>query len=383
MSAPTPTSVSEAFTTAYGSGPEGVWAAPGRVNLIGEHTDYNDGFVLPFAIDRRAMIAVARRSEPVIRVSSKQMGLATVALEDVAPGRVNGWIAYAVGPIWALRLDGVDVGGLDIYLDSDVPVGSGLSSSAALECSVALAVADLAGIECDGERLALAAHRAEVEVAGVPCGVMDQMASMLASEAHALFLDTRTMRSEQIPLLLRAAHKALLVIDTKAPHRLVDGAYAQRRAACHRAAEVLGVTALRDVSLDQVDAAAEVLGDVGHRRARHVVTENARVLEVVSLLRDTRLGAIGPLLTASHASLRDDFEVTVPELDVAADAALSSGADGGRMTGGGFGGSIIALVDEELAEQVCSGVRDAFAREGFSPPQWFAAVPSQGATRLR
>ncbi|MEP7054756.1 MAG: galactokinase [Actinomycetota bacterium] len=379
QSAPT---ITAAFTNAFGSSPEGLWTAPGRVNVIGEHTDYNDGFVLPIAIDKRATVAVGRRSEPVIRVSSLQRGTATVTLDDVAPGRVRGWLAYAVGPVWALRQEGVEVGGLDIYLDSDVPVGSGLSSSAALECAVATAVAELAGVDFDRRRLALAAQRAEVEVAGVPCGVMDQMASMLATEAHALFLDTRTMESEQIPLPLADAQRVLLVIDTKAPHRLVDGEYAERQSACHSAAEVLGVKALRDVTLQQVDAAAGELGAVRHRRARHVVTENARVLEAVELLRSLRLDAMGPLLTASHASLRDDFEVTVPELDVAVDAAIGAGAYGARMTGGGFGGCIIALADEDRADAVFASVVEAFVRDGFNTPEWFAAVPSQGAFRL-
>ncbi|MEO6711888.1 MAG: galactokinase [Mycobacteriales bacterium] len=372
----------DAFAAAFATSPDGVWAAPGRVNLIGEHTDYNDGFVLPFGIDKRATVAVAARDGDEIRISSRQRGLATVLLDEIGPGQVTGWAAYVAGPIWALEAEGVPRRGLDIFLDSDVAPGSGLSSSAALECAVAIAVAELGGADIDRARLALAAQRAEVEVVGMPCGVMDQMASMLARESHALFLDTRSLKAEHIPLPLTTAGRALMVIDTKAPHRHTDGFYAERQAACHRAAEVLGVAALRDVSLADVDASAEALGEVGHRRARHVVTENARVIEVIELLRAKRLDAIGPLMTASHESLRDDFEVTVPELDVAVEAALVAGAFGARMTGGGFGGSIIALVDADRAGEVFDTVRAAFARESFQEPQWFLAVPSQGAERL-
>lgn len=382
MTSPMAAAASAAFTEAFGSAAEGVWAAPGRVNLIGEHTDYNDGFVLPLAIDRRATVAVARTEEPVIRISSRQRGLASVALADAAPGRVSGWAAYIAGPLWALAEEGVHIGGLDVYLDSDVPAGSGLSSSAALECAVASAVAELAGADLDRSRLALAAQRAEVEVVGMPCGIMDQMVSMLAQESHALFLDTRSLEVEHIPLPLVAQQRALLVIDTRAPHRLTDGLYAERRSACHRAAELLGVPALRDVVAADVDRAIALLGDVGHRRARHVVSENVRVLAVVALLRAGRVDDIGPLLTSSHESLRDDFEVTVPELDVAVESALAAGAIGARMTGGGFGGSIIALVDAERSELVFDAVHTAFARADFNEPEWFVAIPSQGAERL-
>ena len=382
MTTPSIASTTAAFAKAYGGEPEGIWTAPGRVNLIGEHTDYNDGFVLPLAIDRGSTVAVRRTEAPVVQVTSRQIGSVRVPLADVAPGRVRGWVSYVVGPIWALQTEGVEPRGYEIFLDSNVPLGAGLSSSAALECSIVSAVSELAGSSLDRVTLALAAQRAEIEVSGVPCGAMDQMASMLATAAHALFLDTRTMSTEQIPLPLHEAGRALLVIDSKAPHRLADGAYAERRIACHRAAELMGVAALRDVTLEQVEAAAGELGVVGHRRARHVVTENARVLEAAQLLRELRVDEIGPLLTASHASMRDDFEITVPEIDVAVEAALAAGAVGARMTGGGFGGCIIALVDAGRVDAVLAGVREAFANSSFTPPQAFVAVASQGARRL-
>jgi galactokinase len=283
---------------------------------------------------------------------------------------------------WALGQAGVELGGADLVIDGDVPAGSGLSSSAALECATATALADLHGAGLDRAALAGLARRAENEVVGVPSGVMDQMVSMLARAGHALFLDTRSLATEQVPLPLEAAGLCLVVIDTRAGHRLVDGAYADRRAACEAAAAVLGVPALRDATAEQVEAAAEALGEEGLRRARHVVTENARVLEAVRLLRAGDLDRLGPLLAASHASLRDDYEVSSPELDTAVAAAVAAGAVGARMTGAGFGGSALALVEAGLVGRVGDQVRGAFATAGFGPPAVAAVVPSDGARRL-
>ena len=375
--------VAAAFAERTGRDPEGVWAAPGRVNLIGEHTDYNDGFVLPAAIDRLVLVAAGRRAGGRLRLWSLQAGPpADLELAGIGPGRVEGWAAYPAGVAWALAQAGVELGGADLVVHGDVPAGSGLSSSAALECATATALADLHGAGLDRAALAGLARRAENEVVGVPSGAMDQMVSMLGRAGHALFLDTRSLGTEQVPLPLEAAGRCLVVIDTRAGHRLVDGAYADRRAACEAAAAVLGVPALRDATAEQVEAAAGALGDPGRRRARHVVTENARVLAAVELLRAGDLDGLGPLLGASHASLRDDYEVSSPELDTAVEAAVAAGAVGARMTGAGFGGSAIALVEAALAGRVADQARAAFAAAGFGPPEVTFVVPSDGARRL-
>jgi galactokinase len=372
-----------AFSERTGRDPEGVWAAPGRVNLIGEHTDYNDGFVLPVAIDRAVLAAAGRRGDGRLRLWSLQEDKpADLELAEVGPGRVDGWAAYLAGVAWALGQAGVPVGGADLVVDGDVPAGAGLSSSAALECATAVALAELNGADLDRPALAAVARRAENEVVGVPSGAMDQMISMLGRAGQALFLDTRSLQAEQVPLRLDAAGLRLVVIDTRAGHRLVDGAYADRRAACETAARALGVPALRDATLEQVETAAGVLGDPGLRRARHVVTENARVLEAVELLRAGDLAPLGALLTASHASLRDDFEVSSPELDAAVEAATGAGAVGARMTGAGFGGSALALVPNGLVERVAGHARSAFAAAGFAAPEVFAVAASDGARRL-
>jgi len=371
------------FRERTGRDPDGVWAAPGRVNLIGEHTDYNDGFVLPAAIDRQVVAAAGRRDGGRLRVWSLQEGPpADLELAGIGPGRVEGWAAYPAGVAWALGQAGVEVGGVDLVVDGDVPGGAGLSSSAALECATATALADLFEAGLDPVALAGVARRAENEVVGVPSGVMDQMVSMLGRAGHALFLDTRSLETEQVPLPLEAVGLCLLVLDTRAGHRLVDGAYADRRAACEAAAAALGVPALRDATLGRVEAAASELGEERFRRARHVVTENARVLAAVGLLRAGDLDRLGPLLAASHASLRDDYEVSSPELDTAVEAAVAAGAVGARMTGAGFGGSAIALVGTDLAGRVGDRVRDAFAAAGFGPPAVEAVTASDGARRL-
>ncbi|MGW9478206.1 galactokinase [Saccharomonospora azurea] len=382
--APSAATVSTAFEDAFGRRPDGVWAAPGRVNVIGEHTDYNDGFVLPMALPQGVRAAAARTADDRVRVVSLQESGEPVGFPvDVRPGDVTGWAAYVAGVVWSLRSAGHAVGGVDLAVDGDVPAGAGLSSSAALECSVACALNELFDLDIAPADLARLAQRAENDFVGMPCGVMDQMASVACEEGHLLFLDTRSLRAERVPFDTASHDRTLLVIDTRAPHRLVDGEYARRRAACEAAAETVGVRALRDVAVDDLPAVLPRLDDEQQRRVRHVVTENARVEDVVHRLRDGDLDGIGPLLTASHASLRDDYEVTVGELDAAVEAALSAGALGARMTGGGFGGCVIALVAADRAEAVFDAVREAFATAGYAEPTAFTAVPSPGAHRIQ
>jgi galactokinase len=379
------TEVASAFSTGFGGIPDGRWFAPGRVNLIGEHTDYNDGFVLPLAL-RQGVVAAARaRDDDVLRVRSVQeTDPVELRLTDIAPGTVDGWSAYVAGVAWALRERGHEVPGIDVLVDGDVPVGAGLSSSAALECAVALAWNDLADLQLPRDELAAVARSAENDVVGAPTGVMDQMASLHARAGHLVFLDTRSMRVEQVPFDLDPANLALLVIDSRAPHALVDGQYAERHESCATAAKLLGVTALRDVSLDELDAAlARLDDDLLRRRVRHVVTENARVLEMVDILRsgqDPR--RIGSALTASHGSMRDDFEITVPQVDVAVSAALHAGAYGARMTGGGFGGCVLALVDAGAVDAVIEAVELSYRSENFAPPVAFVTRAHDGARRL-
>jgi len=358
---------------------ERAWRAPGRLNLIGEHTDYNDGYVLPLALPYGTTATVTARTDGVLAVRSAQRGNAELRAADLAPGRVDGWAAYVAGVVWALGEAGHDVtGGFDVAVDSDVPEGAGLSSSAALECSVVTALDELLGLGLDRTALAGLARRAENDFVGAPTGVMDQMASLLCTDAHVLFLDCRTLATEQVPFDPAAAGLAVLGVDSRSPHQLTDGAYAERRRSCERAARTLGVPALRDATeadLDRLEG--ELL-----RRARHVVTEDARVLDTVAALRAGRVTDIGPLLSASHASMRDDFEITVPRVDLIASTAEAAGALGARMTGGGFGGCVLALVPADRSDAVRAAITDAYDRAGFGEPGFFPAVPSHGASRI-
>ncbi len=374
--------VTAAFTERQGRPPAGVWAAPGRVNLIGEHTDYNDGFVMPFALGQRVTVAAAPRDDDRWTVTSlNEEETETFGRGDLRPGR-PGWSAYPAGVVWALEQAGHPVGPADLVLTSDVPVGAGLSSSAALECAVLSALVDLSGVELDPLERAKLARRAENEFVGAPTGLMDQAASTLSTAGHALFFDCRSYVDEAVPLDLAGAGLELLVLDTRTPHALVDSEYATRRASCEEAARRLGVAALRDV--DDLEAAlAELPEEVMRRRVRHVVTENARVLAAADLLRAGRVAELAPLLDASHASMRDDFEITVPTVDLAVETARAAGAIGARMTGGGFGGCIIALVPAGRSDEVAARVAEAFARADFGPPEHFLGVPSAGAGQLR
>ena len=358
----------------FGRAPDGVWAAPGRVNLIGEHTDYNAGFCLPVALAHRTTVAAARRTDDRVRITSRQVDATfTGTVGEVGPG----WTAYPTGVLWALREAGVDVGGVDLHVDSTVPVGAGLSSSAALTCAVALAIAE-EGVP--REQLVAICVRAENEAVGAPTGGMDQAVALLARAGTALLLDCRDSSTEHLPLDLAAADLELLVIDTRAGHSLVDGQYAQRRADCEAAAATIGVPSLREATAEEVDA----LVDPRLRaRARHVVTEIARAEAFAVLLREGRLGETGALLDASHTSLREDFEVSCDELDAAVVVARDAGAIGARMTGGGFGGSAIALVPAGTSGAVASAVDRAFDARGWRAPGFLRAEPSAAGSRVR
>ncbi|MFE1560471.1 galactokinase [Streptomyces sp. NPDC058734] len=376
--------VRQEFERIHGRPPEGVWAAPGRVNLIGEHTDYNDGFALPMALPRTTLLAARRRGDGLLRVHSAQGDgrVAEFAVAGLTPGAAGGWARYPAGVVWALRERGLPVGGADLHVDSTVPAGAGLSSSAALECAVAVAYDELYGLRLERPELARLAQYAENAFAGVPCGVMDQMASLCCAEGSALHLDSRGPSVRQVPFDLTGHGLKLLVLDTRVKHDLADGAYAALRAGCERAARLLGLPALRD--LDErglAGALAELPGELVPL-VRHVVTENARVGRAVEHLTAGDPEALGPLLTAGHASLRDDYRVSCPETDLAVDAAVAAGALGARMTGGGFGGSVIALVPAGRAGSVGRAVSDAFAAAGFVRPAVLEAVPSAGARRI-
>ncbi|GAA3982061.1 galactokinase [Actinomadura viridis] len=414
-----------AFTEAYRRPPEGVWHAPGRINVIGEHTDYNDGLVLPFALGRGVSVAAARRDDGVLEVRSLQFagirgeardggaaragdsggssgpssrndgetGL-SVPLDGFGPDAVRGWsererwAAYPVGVAALLRELGI--GGASLLFDSDLPWGAGLSSSAALECATALALCDLYGrddLASDRAGLARLAQRAEHEYVGVPCGLMDQAASLLCTAGHALMLDCRTGLSAQVPLDLPGKGLTLLVVDTGVRHDLAGGdhlpggGYGRRRAECERAAALLGVPALRDVK-DLAAALSRLDDPVLRRRTQHVVTENHRVEATAGLLRAGAETELGAMLTASHLSLRDQYEVSWPEADLTVEAALRAGARGGRMVGGGFGGSVIVLAASGRAEGVRDAITAAYRARGLADPGFLEAVPAPGARRL-
>ncbi|GAA3191351.1 MULTISPECIES: galactokinase [Streptomyces] len=374
-----------AFHAVYGAAPTGVWAAPGRANLIGEHTDYNDGFVLPFALTDTTLAAAAPRTDGALRLHSGDVpgGVVEVPADALTPGRDLGWAAYPAGVVWAMRDAGLPVGGIDLHLDSTVPTGAGLSSSAALEVATALALDGLYGLGLDRQELARLTQRAENAFVGVPCGIMDQTAATSCTTGHALLLDTRDLTTRQVPFDLTGHGLRLLVIDTRVRHALADGAYAERRAGCERAARHLGIPALRDIEYLQLTDALRQLTELPDVRplVRHIVTENHRVQQVIARLDAGEPRAVGPLLTAGHASLRDDFAISCAELDLAVDTALAAGALGARMTGGGFGGSAIALVEDAAAPEITAAVLAAFAAAGHTAPRVFTARPGPGAHR--
>jgi galactokinase len=344
------------------------YAAPGRINLIGEHTDYNLGFALPIALPQRTVVTFAPDRGEAITVSSDRMdGAVRIPLETV-PGDVTGWGGYVAGVVWALRRAGYPVPGGAMSVSSDVEMGSGLSSSAALECATLGAIASAAGVRIDRIEQARLAQRAENEYVGAPTGLLDQLASLFGEPSTALRIDFREVTVAPVAFDPEACGVALLLIDSRARHRHVGGEYAARRASCDRAAAELGVAWLRDIQ-DRGPSVLDVVTDlVDARRARHVLTENQRVLDFVAALGDSDFIEAGRLLSASHASMRNDFEITTEHIDLIADSAVRAGALGARMTGGGFGGCVIALVPDDRVEAVAEAVREAVRTEGYDQP---------------
>jgi galactokinase len=408
-------------TTAPGAAavPAGTatWFAPGRANLMGEHTDYNGGLVLPFALAQGITASAAARPDALLVLRSKQVpdDLVTVPLASLAPRSVPGWAAYPAGVAWALREAGYPVPGADIDIDSDLPVGAGVSSSAALECSVALALCDLGGHAIERRELARIARRAENDFVGAPTGMIDQSASLLCQAGHAMLLDCQTRAIRQVPFRPGPAGMAALVIDTRVPHSLADGQYAARRAECEEAARLLGTTSLGSLAVrassrgalpggtgpDAIaargtgrfaavaDALLAGLADpVLRRRARHVLTDSARARAIADVLRAARPAdrdayqVIGDLLTEGHASLRDDFEVSWPQADLTVETALAAGAFGAKMIGGGFGGSVLALAPAAALPAVRSAIRTRFAGNAWESPGFLEAIPSPPARKI-
>ena len=372
--------IEKKFLETFGAEPDLVAAAPGRVNLIGEHIDYSDGFVLPFAIKDRTLVAARKRHDSTVRIASAQRRnkIVTVDISKVKPGLKGEWERYALGVLWALGVKE----GVDLLIDGHVPLGAGLSSSAALECSVATAMNHLFDLGFNLEELARLTQKAENQYVGVPCGIMDQSVSLMATQGSALLLDCRDLTTKNIPFDVASSGLELLIIDTQAHHALTDGGYAERRASCESAVAKLGITSLRELTMEQLEKSRGLLTETEFVRARHAVTEMKRVLDCVQALSDSNFALVGELINQSHASLRDDYTVSCPELDTAVDAALAAGALGSRMVGGGFGGSAIALIQASKTTETIKAVEKAFSSKGFKAPRFFTSLPSQGAELL-
>jgi galactokinase len=372
--------IEKKFLETFGEEPDLVAAAPGRVNLIGEHIDYSDGFVLPFAIKDRTLVAARKRNDSTVRIASAQRRnkIVTVDINNVKPGLKGEWERYALGVLWALGVKE----GVDLLIDGHVPLGAGLSSSAALECSVATAMNHLFDMGYNLEELARLTQKAENQYVGVPCGIMDQSVSLMATQGFALLLDCRDLSTKNIPFDVASSGLELLIIDTQAHHALTDGGYAERRASCESVVAKLGIASLRELTMEQLEKSRGLLTETEFVRARHAVTEMQRVLDCVKALSDSNFELVGELLNQSHASLRDDYTVSCSELDTAVEASLTAGALGSRMVGGGFGGSAIALIQASKTTETIKAIEKAFSSKRFKAPRFFTSLPSQGAELL-
>jgi galactokinase len=370
-------SIEEKFLETFGEEPDLVAAAPGRVNLIGEHIDYSDGFVLPFAIKDRTLVAARKRNDSTFRIASAQRRnkIVTVDINQVKPGLKGEWERYALGVLWSMGV----TKGVDLMIDGHVPLGAGLSSSAALECSVATAMNHLFDMGFNLEELARLTQKAENQYVGVPCGIMDQSVSLMATQGSALLLDCRDLSTKNISFDVASHGLELLIIDTQAHHALTDGGYAERRASCESVVAKLGISSLRELTMDQLEGSRALINETEFVRARHAVTEMKRVLDCVEALNASDFEKVGQLINQSHISLRDDYTVSCSELDTAVDAALSAGALGSRMVGGGFGGSAIALIQASKTTETIGAIEKAFSSKGFKAPRFFTSLPSQGA----
>lgn len=379
--------LAKAFKEYFSTEADGIYSAPGRVNIIGEHVDYQGGLCLPMAITHRCYVAVKKTATNKLRMRSLQQEQAVeIELDKLRPGALSGWSTYVAGVLWALEeYFQTPAQGLDILVDGYVPLGAGLSSSAALECAVAEAIEDQYRLQTTAKQRIKAAIKAENEFAGANTGGLDQSAAILSKAGSALLLDCLDFSTKEVPWDLASQNLALLICDTKASHNLVDGEYATRRSQAEAAAKAVFVDVLRELKPSEISKLAQIEDETVRARARHIVNEIQRVKDFQTLLNSAtvrkNLLQLGALLTASHVSLRDEYEVSVDELDVAVDAALKAGAYGARMTGGGFGGSIIALVEADSIENVAQAIFDAFATKGYAPPEFFLATPSAGARR--
>jgi galactokinase len=376
----------EAFRNLYGSEPR-LFSAPGRVNLIGEHTDYNDGFVLPMALERATVVAAAPRDDRRVRVRSLSLHeSAEFDLDQPGPTRRGIWLDYVEGVAQSLLARGAHLRGADLAIDSDVPVGAGLSSSAALEVSIGLALLSIAGEEMDRVSLALAGQRAEHVYVGTMCGIMDQFVAALGEEGHALLIDCRALTA--VPLPLDTSSMVVAICDTNVKHALASSEYNTRRAECERGVQILsevlpGISALRDVSVDDFLKYEERLQEPVRRRCRHVVTEDARTLAAAEALRAGELEKMGQLMVLSHASLRDDYEVSCRELDIMVEIALKvEGVAGARMTGGGFGGSTVNLVRRDALEEFREAIETEYNKATNKHPTIYISEPGAGAKEI-
>jgi galactokinase len=373
-----------AFEEAMGRPPEGLFRAPGRVNLIGEHTDYNDGFVLPMAIDRAVWVAGAPRADRKVHVVALTLGPdeeQTFSLDDLQPDPTIRWSNYVRGVLALLERRGQRLGGLDLVFAGNVPIGAGLSSSAAVEVAIATAACDLFDIELAGLGLAMLCQQAEQEFAGTQCGLMDQLISVLGQEGHALLIDFQQLTWQPVPI---PPEVAVMVCDTSKRRGLADSAYNERRAQCAEGARRLGVATLRDLDVESFEAQARQLPPLLRRRCRHVVHENDRTVRTVKALRRGDTAAAGRLMNASHTSLRDLYEVSCDELDLMAALAQSQpGCRGARMTGAGFGGCVVALVDRDAVESFHQTVGTLYERQSLCTPALYACQASAGARPVR
>jgi galactokinase len=366
------------FFELFGHKAEVLAEAPGRVNLIGEHIDYSEGFVLPFAIADRTFAAISSNKDGLVRIASQQRKnrIFTIDINDVKPGSAGDWEKYVLGVIWSM---GVTTG-VDILVDGHVPSGAGLSSSAALECSVAVGLNTLFDLGKSLEDMARATQKAENDYVGMPCGIMDQSVSLMGRAGSALLLDCRDLTTESVPFDVASAGLELLIIDTQAHHALVDGGYAERRASCESVAAKFSIPSMRHLTIDVLQSRKSEITETEFIRARHAVTEIQRVKDAVTALRASDFQTLGRLINESHNSLRDDYTVSCPELDEAVDASRAAGALGARMVGGGFGGSAIALIKADQIESVKDAIRKAYAAKNFKAPRFFTSLPSAGAS---